>query len=447
MNREHWDVIVIGGGPGGSSTACYLSKAGHRTLVLEKEQFPRFHIGESLLPYNEAIFEELGLLPKLQAQGFITKHGAQFHLGNGSKSTAFVFSEGVFTRHTQAFQVERSVFDDLLLKHARECGATVIEGTTVDRFSHTDQGVQVDTTDISGNRQSYTARFLVDASGRGNMTGNQEQLRQVHPRLKKLAIFGHFKGVLRDPGPKGGDTVIVRLENKWFWLIPISAEKISVGCVLDRDEFAAAKQSPETVFWSHVNESPPLRERMANAVAVGTIQSTGDFSYRNRRLVGPRLLRVGDAAGFMDPIFSAGVYLAMLSGKLAAKSVMESIQCGDDGSTRFLKYEERVRSCMSVYWEMVERFYTTPFMEVFLEPRAKWNIPAAVNAILAGELEGRFAMKVRLHLFFLIVRLQRHWPLLPRISFAQQPAPDPGKPDASDLQPSIPRDAGQALTR
>jgi FADH2-dependent halogenase len=444
MSRTDWDVIVIGGGPGGSSAATYLSKAGYRTLVLEKEHFPRFHIGESLLPYNEAIFKELGLLPKLQAQGFIMKYGAQFHLGNGSKSTAFVFKEGAFTRHTQAFQVERAVFDDLLLKHARECGATVLEGTAVQRFSQSADGVEVETQDTSGTKQTYAARFLIDASGRGNMTGNQEQLREVHPRLKKLAIFGHFKGVRRDDGPKGGDTVIVRLENKWFWLIPISKEKISVGCVIDRDEFAAAKQSPEAVFWHFVNSSPPLRERLAEAVAVGEIQTTGDFSYRNRRLVGPRLLRVGDAAGFMDPIFSAGVYLAMLSGKLAANSAMESIKAGDDGSERFLKYEARVRSCMSVYWEMVERFYTTPFMEVFLEPRAKWNIPAAVNAILAGELEGRFAMKLRLKLFFLIVRLQRHWPLVPRISFAAEPT---DTNESMGLPTTVQPEAGRAITR
>jgi flavin-dependent dehydrogenase len=444
MNRVDWDVIVIGGGPGGSSTASYLSKAGHRTLVLEKEHFPRFHIGESLLPYNAAIFEELGLLHKLEAHGFVKKHGAQFHLGNGSKSMAFVFKDGKFTRHTEAFQVERSVFDDLLLKHARDCGACVLEGTAVDRFMQTEERVEVATVDSSGTRQSFTARFLVDASGRSNLTGNQEKLREVHPRLKKLAIFGHFKGVRRDPGPKGGDTVIVRLKNNWFWLIPISHEKISVGCVIDRDEFAATKQSPETVFWNYVEASPPLRERMANAVALGEIQTTGDFSYRNKRLVGPRLLRVGDAAGFMDPIFSAGVYLAMLSGKLAAKSVMEAIHADDDGAERFLKYEARVRSCMSVYWEMVERFYTTSFMEVFLEPRARWNIPAAVNAILAGELEGRFAMKLRLNLFFLIVRLQRHWPLVPRISFE---AIRPGESNPRDIQSSVRSETGSAMTR
>ena len=418
MDETVLDSIVIGGGPGGSSAATFLSKAGHSVLVLEKETFPRFHIGESLLPYNQAIFAEMGVMPALEKHGFVRKFGAQFHLGNGSKATGFVFKQGKFNRYTEAIQVERSVFDDLLLKHARASGADVREGWTVERFSHEPDAVTVIARDPQGQSHSLRCRFLIDASGRGNMTGNQEKIREVHPRLKKVAVFGHFKGVTRDPGPKGGDTVIVRLENKWFWLIPISDEKISVGCVIDRDEFSAAKLPPAEVFWSWVNQSPPLRERMKDAMLVGGIQTTGDFSYRNRRLVGPRLLRVGDAAGFMDPIFSAGVYLAMFSGKLAAQAVEGSLKAGDDGTKRLLSYEKRVQSAMKVYWEMVERFYTTPFMEVFLEPRAKWNLPAAVNAILAGELEGSFAMRLRLRAFFWIVGLQSKWPLVPRISFA-----------------------------
>ena len=429
MSETAWDVIVIGGGPGGSAVSTFLSKAGKRVLVLEKEVFPRFHIGESLLPYNSAILAEMGVLPTLEAHGFIRKFGAQFHLGNGSKATGFVFKEGKFTRHTEAFQVERAVFDDLLLKHARTAGADVREGWTVERFTNRTDGVDVVARDPQGGSHGLRARFLVDASGRGNLTGNQEKIREVHPRLKKVAVFGHFKGVVRDAGPKGGDTVIVRLENKWFWLIPISEEKISVGCVIDRDEFSAAKLPPAEVFWSWVRASPPLRDRMKDAVLAGEIQTTGDFSYRNRRLVGPRLLRVGDAAGFMDPIFSAGVYLAMLSGKLAAQAVVKSLDADDDGSARLLAYEKRVRSAMTVYWEMVERFYTTPFMEVFLEPRARWNLPAAVNAILAGELEGGVGMRLRLRVFFWIVQLQSKWPLVPRISFAPMAAAETAPDD------------------
>ena len=420
MDDTLYDAVIIGGGPGGSTTATYLAGAGHRVLVLEKERFPRFHIGESLLPYNWGLFEEMGLLPKLEKACLTRKCGAQFHLGNGSKATCFVFRQGKFTRHPEAFQVERASFDELLLNHSRERGAEVREEWTVQSVEarSADGHVVVKAAGKGGRAETFRARFLIDASGRGNVTGNQEGIREVHPRLKKVAVFNHFSGVQLDPGEKGGDTVIVRLENKWFWIIPLQPDKVSVGCVMDRDEFVARKSSPEEIFWAEVRRSKPMAERLAQAQALVPIQTTGDFSYRNRRFVGPRLLRVGDAAGFMDPIFSAGVYLAMFSGKLAAEAVSASLKADDNGVRRLARYEKRIQKAMSIYWEMVENFYTTPFMEIFLEPRHRLDLPAAVNAILAGELEGGFKMRWRLRLFFWIVRLQARWPLVPRISFA-----------------------------
>lgn len=412
-----YDAIIIGGGPGGSSAASYLSRAGKRVLALEKETFPRFHIGESLLPYNHRIFRELGLLPALKQAGFIPKYGAQFVLASGAKATKFVFREGRYTREPEAVQVDRATFDHILMKHARASGAEIREGWTVSKYSNEPGGVLIEARSGSNPAEQFRAKFLIDASGRGNVTGNQEGLRVIHPRLKKLAVFGHFLGVKMDEGDRFGDTIVVRLENKWFWVIPITRERISVGCVMNQEEFANAKLPPAEIFERIWRSSEALCERMKNARLDGPMHTTSDFSYYNRRLVGERLLRVGDAAGFMDPIFSSGVYLAMFSGKLAAEAVVQSLDANDDGRGRLKKYERRVRAAMQFYWELVEKFYTKPFMEIFLEPREKFNIVPTVNAVLAGELEGGWALRWRLRLFYWIVKAQGYFPLVPRVKF------------------------------
>jgi flavin-dependent dehydrogenase len=417
MNASGYDVIIAGCGPGGSSAATYLSLAGRRVLVLEKEVFPRFHIGESLLPCNMAIFREMGVLPALQAAGFPRKFGARFELGNGLLGTRFAFRQGKFNREPEAIQVERATFDHLLLKHARASGADIREGWTVSKFAADADGVSLEACDPGGQTHQFRAAYLIDASGRGNLTGNQEGLRVTHPRHRKLAVFGHFTGVVRDAGEANSDIVIVRLPNKWFWIIPISAEKTSVGLVIDQDEFTQETGTPQEIFDRWVESSSVVKERMLNAQRVNETRTTSDFSYYNRRLAGDRLLRVGDAAGFMDPIFSAGVFLAMWSGKLAAETVQQAIADGKPGGRPFKAYEKRVRKGLMFYWRMVENYYTTPFMELFLRPTERFKLFSAVIGVLAGEVEGSWALRWRMELFFLLVKIQARWPMLPRINF------------------------------
>lgn len=239
----------------------------------------------------------------------------------------------------------------------------------------------------------------------------------MHPRHKKLAVFAHFKGVLRPEGETHNDIIIARLVNKWFWIIPISAEKTSVGLVMDKDEFAQEKGSPLEIFEKHVAISPSVKERMQNVQRLGDIRTTSDFSYFNRRLVGDRLLRVGDAAGFMDPIFSAGVFLAMWSGKLAAEAIRQTLDGGRSNRETFSRYEKRVRRGMTYYWRMVDHFYTTPFIELFLRPSEHANLFSAVIGVLAGEVEGSWSLRWRMEYFFFLVRLQSVLPLAPRIRY------------------------------
>ena len=417
MNPTEYDAIIIGGGPGGSAAATYLARAGRKVLILEKEHFPRFHIGESLLPYNRELFEEMGVLDTLQEAGFPVKHGAQFHLGNSDIHLKLRFSNGAFTRHTTAFQVERATFDQILLQHAKISGADVLEGWTVTRFQSDPHSVTVEARSESQGNRSFSARYLLDCSGRANLTGNQQQLRVNHKALRKVAIFGHFDGVKLDDGPAAGDTLIVRLKDKWFWIIPTAPQRISVGLVMDQEAFAAGGLAPADQFRQVVDGSPEMRQRMATARLLTSIQITTDFSYYNRRLVGHRLLRVGDAAGFMDPIFSAGVYLAMYSGRLAARTVLQCLGSETGTASALAAYEKRVFSALRYYWDMSLGFYNNSFMEMFMQPREVAMVRDAVVAILAGELDGGWKVRWRRRFFFFLVGIHKRRALVPRLSF------------------------------
>jgi len=411
---SNWDVIIIGGGPAGSSAAITLAQQGRRVLVLEKETFPRFHIGESLLPYNRRIFEELGVADQIASAGFVVKRGAQFWLGDSSKRIRVTFARGIFTEEHESVQVERAVFDDILLKQARKVGAEVREGCTVTGFKVSESDVTVNVRESDGTASEHKAGFLLDASGLGNVTGNLEGIRDYYASHKKVAIYGHFSGVKMSEGNETGDILIVRRARSWCWLIPLSGGKTSVGLVVDAEEIKQRSQPMSEVFDDLVASTPELAKRLAKASLMGPLHTVRDFSYTNRRFVSPRLIRLGDAAGFIDPVFSSGVFLAMKSGRVGAQAAHEALTQGKSTTAAMRSYEKDTRRRIALYWRFIEKFYTEEFVQLFIQPHPRFNLPSAVNTILAGRTELPWKVRWRLELFFALVWVQKWIPLAKR---------------------------------
>lgn len=411
----NYDAIVIGGGPGGATAATILGRKGRKVLVLERETFPRFHIGESLLPYNREVFEDLGILDEIEDGRYIVKNAAQFVSGDGVTGARLIFGEGAFTEVKSALQVERSTFDEMLLNRARSHGATVREGAAFLSHAVDESGATVRWKDAEGVEHTDTAGFVIDCSGMAAVTARQEGIRRERPGHRKVAVFGHFDDVLMPEEEEVGDTVLVVRDLAWSWFIPITEQRTSVGMVMDMTEFTPGKADPEALFHRIVASTPELQRRMVDAKLHGKIHVAVDYSFSVDRLVSPRLMRVGDAAGFMDPIFSSGVMLAMVSGSDAAKVVHEALTANSPMTNGMVKYEKEFRAKMDAFWEFVEHFYTRPFLELFLQPQARWDIPSAINAVLAGRPDQPWSVRWRLRLFFTLVRLQKFFPVVPRL--------------------------------
>ncbi len=405
----------MGGGPAGSTAATTLAQAGRRVLVLEKARFPRFHIGESLLPYNRRVFDELGVWEKVSTVGFTRKRAAQFIMGNDSRANRLDFSTGAFTEYPEAMQVERSVFDKILLDHSRECGAEVREECSVTGHRVESDRVRVSYRDAGGNDHEVAARQLIDASGLNNLTATRESQREFYDGHRKLAIFGHFSGVEMPVGEQEGDILIVRGAACWFWLIPLASDRTSVGLVLDAAAFKAAGKSPQEAFDEGFASLPAVRKRFDQAERTGPLQVIVDYSYKNRSLVSPRLTRVGDAAGFIDPMFSSGVLLAMEGARQAALAVNGALDSGRPLTSEMRRYEKDHKRRIALYWQFIENFYQLHFTQLFFQPYNKWGMVCAVNAVLAGRTQLSFSVWWRLRLFFFLAWLNRHVPVAKRI--------------------------------
>ncbi len=421
---ETYDVAIIGGGPAGATAATLLARRGRRVVVCEREEFPRFKIGESLLPHSLEAFDALGVREKLDAHAF-PKYGGEVATGCGRRVTKFYFEGALQLSHRTAYQVERAWFDKMLLDHARENSAEIRQPCAVDRCDFDADGATLHTR--SG---TIRARYVIDCSGRNAVVGQQFDLKKKYNHLQKFSVFAHFEGVQRDEGRDATLTRLVRSKGEWFWFIPIDDHRTSVGVVMDIADYRAAKLSPEAAFDAAVARSGLARERMAGARRLTEMHAVGDYSYRNTRFAGPRWLLAGDAAGFIDPIFSTGVFLAIHSGTEAANAIDTSLKSPWKRSWKFGSYARGLHRLMDRYLRFVSAWYTEEFVDVFTTPKPPLRIPQAVNSVLGGNIHPNFSVWWRLQLFYLILWIQKRHPIVGKL----EPEPNPPAPSAAVTQ-------------
>ena len=384
------DVLIVGGGPAGSTAAILLAEAGHRVVLIEKARHPRFHIGESLLPANLPLFERLGVAAQIRAMA-MEKRGAEFVSPWHGRAETFQFAEAWNKTQPYAYQVRRSVFDEILIRRAAQQGATVIEGCRAQTvaFRNPPSGVRVVAEREDGTSVSLAARFLIDASGRDTLLANHFGIKRRNRKHSSAAIFGHFKGAKRHAGQRAGNISIYWFEHGWFWFIPLADGATSIGAVVWPYYLKSRKVAVSEFFLNTIQLCAPLAERLQGAALISAVEATGNYSYVADRCHGNHYLLLGDAYAFIDPVFSSGVWLAMNSAVAGAAVVDASLRDPQREPAATKHFAQVMRHGPRSFSWFIYRLTSPAMRELFMHPKNPLRMKEALLSVLAGDIFGR----------------------------------------------------------
>ncbi len=393
------DVLVIGGGPAGSTVSSLLAERGWSVTQLEKDAHPKFHIGESLLPMNLPILDKLGVLEQVHEMG-ILKYGVEFNCTSRDKPTTYYFKNALNKTHHYAYEVQRDKFDKMLFENARKKGVTGLENICVtDVEFQNDESCFVHTRDGQGKIQTWHARYLIDASGRSTVLGNKFKTKQRSKEHSSAAVFGHFSGVERRAGKDEGNISIYWFEHGWFWFIPFKDGSMSVGAVCWPYYLNSRQIEVEQFLLDTIKLCPAAQQRMANAELISPVTATGNFSYKLKHMYGKGYLIVGDAFAFVDPVFSSGVLLAM-NAAMRAADVVDGLLENPASANRLLKeYDRAIRYGLKTFSWFIYRITQPAMRNMFMGPRNWFRIEEGALSLLAGDLFTDTKVKFPLFMF------------------------------------------------